>query len=132
VSNAPNIILSVDRNGLVVYPRTLLARLFLPSSLTPRRFANRDLLGGDSKILIGKCIYTAVLEGPELKELINNLFKTTKSFCSEVKLVEQDIWLALNVGIINDNLATIVATGIFLLHLLPLIIGHDSVNISQK
>eukprot|EP00026_Physarum_polycephalum_P001583 Phypoly_transcript_01585.p1 GENE.Phypoly_transcript_01585~~Phypoly_transcript_01585.p1 ORF type:complete len:1072 (+),score=167.91 Phypoly_transcript_01585:208-3216(+) len=93
VDNAPNIILSVDRNGLVV-------------------FANRDLLGGDASLLIGKCLYTAVLEGPELKELIRMLFETKRSFSSEVKLVETDIWLTLNVGIINDNLATIVATDI--------------------
>ena len=52
-------------------------------------------------------------EGDELKERIQTLFNTTKSFRSEVKLVEQEIWLTLNVGIINDNLATIVATDIF-------------------
>jgi hypothetical protein len=116
VSNAPNIILSVARNGLVVYLFKTSPLLSSPPPSLPfdfQRFANRDLLGGDAKLLIGKYIYTAVLEGMELKELMNNLFTTKKSFSSEVKLVEQDIWLALNVGIINENLATIVATGIF-------------------
>jgi hypothetical protein len=56
-----------------------------------------------------------VVEGPELMESLRILFETKKSFITDVKLVEKDVWLNLSAGPMNDNFATIVATGILLL-----------------
>jgi hypothetical protein len=63
-----------------------------------------------------------VVEGSELAELLRVLFETKKSFITEVKLVEKDVWLNLSAGPMNDNLATIVATGILILFLLLFVV----------
>ena len=64
-------------------------------------------------LLIGKYLYTMVVEGEELMHKIRVLFETNKPFTSyEVKLVERDTWLTLSAGPMNENLAIIVATGI--------------------
>lgn len=77
-----------------------------------KRFANRHFTGDDGTRLVGKCLYTMVVEGAELMESLQNLFATKKSFIKDVKLLETDIWLNLSAGLINNNLATIVATDI--------------------
>lgn len=46
-------------------------------------------------------------------EKIHNLFATHKSFITEVKLFESDIWLNLSAGPMSTTTAIIVATGIF-------------------
>ena len=70
-------------------------------------------MSDEVSLLIGKYLYTMVVEGEELMHKIRVLFETNKPFTSyEVKLVERDTWLTLSAGPMNENLAIIVATGI--------------------
>lgn len=48
----------------------------------------------------------------------NNNNKKSSSFKREVKLRDLDVWLTLSVGRMNENLAIVVATGIFSLFFL--------------
>lgn len=52
------------------------------------------------------------MEGQDLMMKIRTLFDTTQSFILEVKLINNDIWLNLNAGLMNDHSAIIVATDI--------------------
>lgn len=53
-----------------------------------------------------------IVEGKELRDNICSLFSSKKSFISEVKLVDSDIWLNLSAGPMSDDQAIIVATDI--------------------
>ena len=92
----------------------------------------------DGGLLMDKYLHTMVVEGSELMANLNTLFETKKSFKGisfflffytflkivlsfvilflilgcEVKLVEEDIWLDLSAGLINEHLAIVVATDI--------------------
>lgn len=55
---------------------------------------------------------------------IKTLFETQKSFSTEVKLMGSDVWLTLNAGFMNENMATVIATGISNKKLNQLKINH--------
>lgn len=93
VSNAPNIILTVDKDGVV-------------------EFANRHFVNDDASLLIGRYLYTMFVEGEELRHQIRALFESKRPFTCEVKLVEKDVWLTLSAGPMSESLAIIVATDI--------------------
>lgn len=73
--------------------------------------------------MVGKLLQSLV-DGSELTEKFYSLFENKSKFTAEIKLRNSNKWLNLSAGLMNDTIATVVATDIFFLFLAFLLFGN--------
>ncbi len=95
-----------DRVSLTTIPSVIFHNLIAKS------YANRGFVCGTPQNIVQKQLQSLVEDGTTLYSQLAGLFSTGKSFKSEAKLLDHDIWLNISAGIMNENQAIIVATGI--------------------